>query len=149
MQVREFTRRPLVSVTPDTPVREVARLMDRTVVGAVVVVEGHRPVGIVTDREPGGPLDGSGPAGRWPDRQRDDGGPGGAGCGRTPHAAVALFEHHGVRRLPLVEEDRVIGLLAVDDLLVNTIADLTAAVRPITGQVLFGHPESGAALVES
>ena len=62
---------------------------------------------------------------------------------------MALFEHHGVRRLPLVEADRVIGLLAVDDLLVNTIADLTAAVRPITGQVLFGHPESGAALVES
>ena len=51
MQVKELTRRPLVSVAPDTPVREVARLMDQTVVGAVVVVEGHRPVGIVTDRD--------------------------------------------------------------------------------------------------
>ena len=65
-----------------------------------------------------------------------------------PHDAIGLFERHGIRRLPLVESERLVGLLTVDDLLVNTISDLTAVVRPITGQVIFGHPEAGAALME-
>ena len=51
MQVRHLARKEPVSVGPETPVREVARVMDERVVGAVVVVDGERPIGIVTDRD--------------------------------------------------------------------------------------------------
>ena len=39
------------SVTPDTPVTEVAELMEADDVGAIPVVMGERLVGIVTDRD--------------------------------------------------------------------------------------------------
>jgi hypothetical protein len=45
-------------------------------------------------------------------------------------------------RLPLVSDDRVVGVLAVDDLLIDLISDLGDVVRPITGEVIFGHHEA-------
>jgi CBS domain-containing protein len=50
-KVREvMTTRPR-SVTPQTPLNEVARLMAADDVGAIPVVDGDRLVGIVTDRD--------------------------------------------------------------------------------------------------
>jgi CBS domain-containing protein len=148
MHVGQLTRKQSVSVSPDTPVQEVARLMDQRAVGAVVVVEGGRPVGIVTDRDLavrslalGLPVDARVDSLMAPDPVLLD-------AAASPRDAVGLFEHHGVRRIPLVEDGRLVGVLALDDLLVNTVSDLTAIVRPITGQVIFGHPEAHAALVE-
>ena len=43
MRARELTRKAPVSVGPDSQVHAVAELMDRMVVGAVVVVEGSCP----------------------------------------------------------------------------------------------------------
>jgi CBS domain-containing protein len=45
-----MTERPR-AVTPQTPLNEVAELMENDDVGAVPVVEGDRLVGIVTDRD--------------------------------------------------------------------------------------------------
>ncbi len=50
-KVREvMTTRPR-SVTPQTPLNEVARLMAADDIGAIPVVDGDRLVGIVTDRD--------------------------------------------------------------------------------------------------
>src|SRR5690242_8737078 len=51
MSLERFTRRELVTATGDQLVGEVARLMHERHVGAVVIVEEGRPVGIVTDRD--------------------------------------------------------------------------------------------------
>jgi CBS domain-containing protein len=148
MHVGQLTRKQPVSVGPDTPVQIVARMMDQRAVGAVVVVEQGRPVGIVTDRDLvvrslalGLPVDARVDGLMTPDPVLLD-------ATASPHDAVGLFEHHGVRRIPLVEDGRLVGVLTLDDLLVNTVSDLTAIVRPITGQVIFGHPEAHATLVE-
>jgi CBS domain-containing protein len=45
-----MTERPR-AVTPQTPLNEVAEVMEREDVGAVPIVEGERLVGIVTDRD--------------------------------------------------------------------------------------------------
>lgn len=47
----DLVRRPPVSVTPDTPIREAAALMAEQRVSSVLVLEAHRLVGIVTDRD--------------------------------------------------------------------------------------------------
>ena len=50
-KVREvMTTRPR-AVSPQTPIREVAELMEADDIGAIPVVEGDRLVGIVTDRD--------------------------------------------------------------------------------------------------
>jgi len=55
--------------------------------------------------------------------------------------AVRIFAAHAFRRLPLVEEGRMVGMLTLDDLLMDVVSDLANLVRPITGEVIFGHPE--------
>jgi signal-transduction protein with cAMP-binding, CBS, and nucleotidyltransferase domain len=149
MEVRELTRKPPVSAPVQATVADVARLMDDKVVGAVVVVDGERPVGIVTDRDL---VVRAVARGLPPDARIDD-------IMTTdlvvldatapPAEAVRLFEHHSVRRIPLVEGDQLVGVLSVDDLLVNAVSELSAVIRPITGQVIFGHAEPHASLAET
>jgi CBS domain-containing protein len=55
--------------------------------------------------------------------------------------AFGIFERHALRRLPLVADDVVVGMLTMDDLVVDVSADLARLTRPITAQVLFGHQE--------
>lgn len=49
--IRDMINRNLVSVNPDTPVREVASHMDSKNVGSILVLENGRPRGIITDRD--------------------------------------------------------------------------------------------------
>ena len=55
--------------------------------------------------------------------------------------ALPIFRTHAIRRLPLVEEATVVGMISVDDLLIDLTADLADLAPPITGEVIFGHPE--------
>ena len=142
MKARDATRKLPVTVSADTTVSDVAELMDHHAVGAVLVTEGERPTGIVTDRD----LAVRVLARRLPPDARVDSVmstdvvtlPADADL----REATRLFAEHPVRRLPLVEGGRVVGVLTMDDLMVDAIGDLAALVRPVTGQVLFGHPES-------
>jgi CBS domain-containing protein len=49
--LRDIISPNLVTIRPDADVREVAELMDSRNVGSVLVLEGGKPVGIVTDRD--------------------------------------------------------------------------------------------------
>ena len=142
MHAKEAARREPVTVAPDATVTTAAQLMDEAAVGALVVVEPDgRPVGIVTDRD----LVVRALAHRCdPDARVDsamstdlvtlpaDG---------DLRDALAVFEDHAIRRLPLMEGDRMVGMLTMDDLVVDLVSDLGRLTRPILGQVLFGHPE--------
>ena len=109
------------SVTPQTPVTEVARLMEDDDVGSIPIVEGERLVGIVTDRDivvravaqgkdPRGM-----PAAEVASRELvtidpDD----------DLSEALTLMAQHQVRRLPVVDEDeRLVGVLSQADVAVH------------------------------
>src|SRR5919109_300795 len=51
MRVRDIMNTDVATAIPGTPISEVAKLMAEQDVGSVVIVEGTRPVGIVTDRD--------------------------------------------------------------------------------------------------
>lgn len=51
LRVKEVMSRDVIAVTPDTPVREVARLIRSNKIGGLPVVEGDAVVGIVTTTE--------------------------------------------------------------------------------------------------
>ncbi|MGZ8766444.1 MAG: CBS domain-containing protein [Acidimicrobiia bacterium] len=144
MLVRDATRKAPVTAPPETPLHEAARLMDSKVVGALVVVDGDAVVGMVTDRD----LVVHGLARREPHDARLDSvmtsDPLVIEGDADARDAIALFRTHAVRRLPVVEEGRLVGLLAVDDLLIDLISDLGDVVRPITGEVVFGYSEAKA-----
>jgi CBS domain-containing protein len=141
MKTHEALRKPPATVEADRTVQEAAQLMDRLVVGALVVTDHGSPVGIVTDRDvvvrgvaTGKPLDARIDSLMSTDLVTLDG-------DADVRASLATFRTHPYRRLPVVEQGELVGMVTVDDLLVDVVADLGDLVRPITGQVIFGYPE--------
>jgi CBS domain-containing protein len=51
LKVKEVMTKKLITVTPDTPVREIAELMLKHKIGGVPVVEGEKLVGIITEED--------------------------------------------------------------------------------------------------
>jgi CBS domain-containing protein len=108
----------LVTAQPTESLSSVALRMREHNVGAVVVVEGQKPVGIVTDRDLALALGAQGVASRVP-----VGGvmtkpvrtiPDGAGV----FAATQCMRDAGVRRLPIVDNDEhLVGIVSLDDLM--------------------------------
>jgi CBS domain-containing protein len=118
MNLSEIFTRSVVTAGPDDTVAAVARKMQEHNVGAVVVVEDRRPVGIVTDRDLALALGARGVALQAPVRgvmtrhvlaiPEDMG----------IYTATRFMRERGVRRLPVVDrEDRLVGMVTLDDLL--------------------------------
>jgi len=141
VKVKEVIRKLPETIEVDRSIAEAAQQMDQAAVGALVVVDQGQPVGIVTDRDlvvrglarhvaPSGRIDGVMSMGLIALDADDD----------LRHA-IDLFSVHAIRRLPVVDGDRVCGMITLDDLIVDVAQDLAEAIRPMTAQVLFGHAE--------
>lgn len=133
MTIHAVAREAVVTVGPRTNVVDVADVMAREQVGSVVVLDDERPVGIVTDRDlaidvlgvGGDPMEVT--AG---DVMQDD--------LFSVEASTGVFEainemcDAGVRRVPVVEGDVLVGIVTLDDLLVllaGELADLASIVE--------------------
>ena len=57
-------------------------------------------------------------------------------------ALLRCFSTHAVRRLAVVRDEQFVGMITVDDLLIDLAADLADLTRPITGEVLFATHDS-------
>jgi CBS domain-containing protein len=136
MRVRECLHQAPVTVPPECTVEEAAQLMGTHGVGSLVVVSGDEVVGIVTDRDIAVRAVGE-------------------GRGLTTHVKAVMSEHPvtiqgsadvfdayrllkdaGVRRLPVLEDGDLGGIITVDDLLVALILELGAVVSPIAKEIL-------------
>jgi CBS domain-containing protein len=130
-----------VTVAVDATIHQVAVAMDQHSVGAVIVVDGDRPVGVVTDRD----LVVRALAHRVPPEARVDGVMSGdvvcVGADDELHVVSAILSNHPFRRVPVVDHHRVVGMITLDDLIVRLAADLHEATKGVTAQLVFGHPE--------
>jgi CBS domain-containing protein len=139
MRASKAVRRPPVTITTGSSIADAARMMDRLGIGALVVVDGERPLGIVTDRDLairglGRQLPGSAAVDRVMSRDLVT-----LPADAELHEAVTTFYRNPIRRLPLVDDGgRMVGMLTVDDLALDLVNDLGSLVRPIFGQVIFG-----------
>jgi predicted transcriptional regulator len=130
-----------VTVAVDATIHQAAVAMDQHSVGAVVVVDGDRPVGVVTDRD----LVVRALARRVPPDARVDGVMSGdvvcVGADDELNVVSAILSTHPFRRVPVVEHHRIVGMITLDDLIVRLAGDLHEATKGVTAQLLFGHPE--------
>jgi CBS domain-containing protein len=116
-RVRELMTSSVESVRPDTPLREAAKTMQSKAIGDVLVVSDSGELrGIVTDRDL---------AIRAVAEERD---PGATEIGEvmspiavtvppeaTVSEAIDLMRRHDVRRLPVVEQGRPVGIVSLGD----------------------------------
>lgn len=144
MRTIEGMRRSGLSIEPERTIHDTAAVMEQTGVGALAVIDGDRLVGIVTDRD----LVRRGLAQGLPTDARVD------GIMSTPvvtidadadlHSAFALFRTHAIRRLAVVRGGQFVGMITIDDLLVDVAADLVDLSRPVEAEILFAHHDSPA-----
>lgn len=142
MQARDAIRKLPVSIHAGETVAQAAKQMDAAAVGALVVLdEDDRPVGIVTDRD----LVVRAMARAYPLDSRIDSvmsmGLIAIDADADVRDAIELFSRHAIRRLPVVDGARMCGMITLDDIVVDLTQDLEMATKPLTAQVLFGHPE--------
>jgi CBS domain-containing protein len=121
MLVRDVMNTDVVTATAGTPISEVAKLMADRDVGAVVIVEGTEPVGIVTDRDLVINHLARGHTQDHPVREATSGAGPFAGL-VTVRPDIDILEasqelgRHKVGRLPVVEGGRLVGILSAGDL---------------------------------
>ncbi|MEV5826240.1 CBS domain-containing protein [Spirillospora sp. NPDC052242] len=132
MTVNEVMTPVPVTVSPDTPLARVGELMREHGIGDVLVVQEGRLRGLVTDRDI---------VVRAVALGRDMAGTAvGDVCstnvitvpaGAAADTAVRLMSEHAIRRLPVVDGDRPIGMVSIGDLAVqrddhSVLADISA-----------------------
>lgn len=139
MKIEELTVRPPVTASPDTTIADAARLMAREAVGSLIITQGEQLVGIVTDRD----LVVRALARNLPlDTRVDDVMSMNVialDAGADVRDALRAFGHHAVRRLPIVDHDKVSGLLSLDDLVVALASQFGEVTQGLTAQLLFPH----------
>lgn len=137
MQLKDIFTRNVVTAGPATSLSAIALKMQEHNVGTVVIVEERRPVGIVTDRDLALAL---GTRGKSPqDLVKDV---------MTQHVlaipdsaeiytATKFMCEREVRRLPIVDkEDRVVGIVSLDDVLGFLGRELCNLTEGIKGEMI-------------
>ena len=126
-----MTSEPIV-LQQDQTIADAAQAMRDTAVGAVLVVDGDRLCGLITDRDivvravaesappdsPVGPLVSADLIAVGADDEADD--------------AARVMQANAVRRLPVMDDGRIVGIVSIGDLAVSrgedsALADISAA----------------------
>ncbi len=113
---RNHMSRNLLTVEREARVTEIAQRMVERDVGAVLVLEGQRLVGILTERDVlravARGLDDSSTVADWMTRDPDT-----LEADESTRQAATLMIHGGFRHLPVMEGDEVVGMLSIRDLM--------------------------------
>ena len=121
MQLREIMTETVVTAGPGAPAREVAELMRDRNVGSVVIIDaaGH-PCALVTDRDLAMTVLAEAADPEMPVES----------VATTPvvtgeadmdlEEAAALMVSHRIRRLPVMDEEELAGIVTLDDIAVRT-----------------------------
>jgi CBS domain-containing protein len=132
-RVKDVMSKDVATIGPDGTVAESARLMRDQDIGDVIVIDGERPVGILTDRDIAIRVVADG---RDPDtvsvRDASSNGVATVDPDDDVDTAVATMRDLAVRRLPVVEGERLVGVVSLGDLAVehdgeSALADISAA----------------------
>jgi CBS domain-containing protein len=128
VRIEDVMTAEVVSVLADATLGEVAELMRDRNVGSVVVCEHERPVALITDRDMALALGADGAdrgatTGPYATRPLVTG-----ETGMDVEEAAALMVQHRIRRLPVLSDGALAGIVTLDDLAVRT-GDLQLAQR--------------------
>ncbi|OLO29041.1 CBS domain-containing protein [Alkalihalophilus pseudofirmus] len=111
----------IASVSPQQSVQEAAKLMKELNVGSIPVVENGQITGIITDRDITLRTTASGVDSHTPVSQCMTGHVVTANSTMDVHEAAELMAQQQIRRLPVVNNGQLVGMVAIGDLAVENI----------------------------
>lgn len=124
MTLSELATTDVVTASPDAELTELLSMMDEQDVGSVVITDGDEPHGIVTDRmiamsfRDGGDIEGETAGDVMTEdivtADEDD----------SHFDVMERMSEEGIRRIPIVSDGSLTGILTLDDLVMVTAAEL-------------------------
>jgi CBS domain-containing protein len=148
MRISEVMTESVVTADCSATLREVGELMRDRNVGSVVICETGYPAGLITDRDLA--LDVAADAVSIDDEVRDYATRPLVTCESEMdiEEAAALMVQHGVRRLPVMKGDALVGIVTLDDLAVRSgdlqlAQQMTAEVAKAALPQFFFHQRGG------
>ena len=119
MNIRDVMTRNPRTVSPNDTIQNAARIMRDEDTGAVPVVENGRPIGIVTDRDIVIRAVADGNQLNRPVKDIVTGTVVSASPDMSTREANELMSEHQIRRLTVVENERLVGIVSIGDLAVK------------------------------
>lgn len=147
MSLRWYVRPRMVVLGSDASALEAARAIESNAIGAVVVHEKGRVVGMVTDRDLAVRV-----LGRGLDAKTTvlgdvmTKGVSTLEPSNSTQEAIDLMRQRNVRRIPLVEAGRIVGMVTLDDLIIDETAPLDELAAVVEAQIGAGGPAVSARL---
>ena len=112
------------TIAPDASAYEAATLMERHNIGALLVLEGERIAGIVSERDLARKMILSGrPPQETPVRDIMQSKVRVVHTSHTNEDCMALMTDKRLRHLPVLDQDRLVGLVSIGDLVKDTISE--------------------------
>ncbi len=132
MQIKRIMTDNISAVSPQTSVKDVAKIMRDLNVGAVPICEGEKPLGIVTDRDItirsiADKEDFNHSVSEIMSKDLFYATP-----DMSDEEAIKLMSEHQIRRLPVIEEGELVGFLSFGDLAVDSDVEISEAIAEIS-----------------
>jgi len=145
MPVTDIARTTVVTVGPAASVADVVRTMREESVGSVVVAEDGAPVGYVTDRDLAmAVLEAGFDAEATPISEQLRGEPVTIDADAGVYELVELLSEKGVRRVPVVDDGELVGIVSLSDVVVllgMELQHLATAIRASSPAYERGGPD--------
>ncbi|MCO8246894.1 MULTISPECIES: CBS domain-containing protein [unclassified Haladaptatus] len=134
MPVKDIASMEVITANDETELVDIASMMSEENVGCVPIVDGERPVGIVTDRKIALSLaDEADASGRTVgDVMTRD--PITIDADASVHDAIERMDDANIRRIPVVENGNLTGIVTLDDVLVTLADEMDDAAEVIEEQ---------------
>lgn len=128
--------RHIISIAPDASVFDAIKLMAEKAVGSLIVMKDDELVGIITERDYARKVIIKGRSSettRVEEIMTVDVLT--ASSSDTVNACMELMTERKIRHLPVVEDDRVIGMISIGDLVQAIIADQQEAIEHLENYI--------------
>ena len=135
-QLLERKGRRVWSIRPDAPVLEALKLMAEHGVGALVVLEGERLAGVISERDYARKVILHGKSSsETPVHEIMTGRVVTVTPAQTVADCMAVMTEKHFRHLPVVEDGRVVGVLSIGDLVKAVIAEQADTIRALESYI--------------
>ena len=126
MQIKNIMTDDVTTIQPDATINEAAQIMKNLNVGSVPVCEGSKPVGILTDRDITIKNVADGQNSNTPVKQIMTSDIIKGSPDMSIDEAAEKMANNQIRRLPIVENDNLVGIISLGDLAVQSKSDMEA-----------------------